>query len=286
MKVLVTGKNGQLGFDVIERLRAFNIECLGTDRNQLDITDEVQVDHVISTFKPDVVIHCAAYTAVDRAEQEKELCFQVNVLGTKYIAQACKKNDAKLLYVSTDYVFDGTGEAPFQESDETNPINFYGETKNLGEIEIQKLMENYFIVRVSWVFGSNGNNFVKTMLRLSSEREELSVVADQIGSPSYTVDLAKLFHTIIQTEAYGIYHATNDGFCSWYEFACEIFEAAKITIKVNPILSKDFVTLAKRPYNSRLSKEKLNTLNIPKLPNWKEALSDYIAILSNAGKSS
>ncbi|KAF0091884.1 MAG: dTDP-4-dehydrorhamnose reductase [Fusobacteria bacterium] len=271
MKVLVTGANGQLGYDVIERLEKSNIECLGIDIDILDITDQEQVKKFISNYSPEVVIHCGAYTAVDKAEDEKELCYSVNVLGTRFIAQACKEVDAKMVYISTDYVFDGEGDQPFEVTDKPNPINYYGETKYQGELEVQNILEKYFIVRISWVFGSNGNNFVKTMLRLGKERDEISVVADQIGSPTYTFDLAEILVEMIKTDKYGIYHVTNEGYCSWYEFACEIFKQVGIDIKVNPINTEEYPTRAIRPKNSRMNKNLLN-----KLEAWESALNHYI----------
>lgn len=276
MKVLVTGANGQLGYDVIKRLDSEGIDCLGTDVDSLDITNEEQVKEFISEYNPDVVIHCAAYTAVDKAEDEKELCYSVNVLGTKYIAEACKEVDAKIVYISTDYVFDGEGDQPFEVTDKPNPINYYGQTKYEGELEVQNILEKYFIVRISWVFGSNGNNFVKTMLRLGKEKDEISVVADQIGSPTYTYDLATLLVEMIETDKYGIYHATNDGYCSWYEFACEIFKQAGIDIKVNPINTEDYPSRAKRPMNSRLYKDKTRSMFTYKLQGWDSALRGFL----------
>jgi len=273
MKVLVTGANGQLGYDVIKRLDSEGIEYLGTDRKSLDIKNEEQVKRVISDYNPDVVIHCAAYTAVDRAEDERELCYEVNVLGTRYIAEACKEIDAKMVYISTDYVFDGEADQPFEVTDKPNPINYYGKTKYEGELEVQKHLDKYFVVRISWVFGNNGNNFVKTMLRLGKERDEISVVADQIGSPTYTYDLANVLIGMIKTDKFGIYHATNEGYCSWYDFACEIFKQAGMDVKVNPIKTEDYPTKAKRPKNSRLSKNALTELE-----NWVDALKHYIKI--------
>lgn len=271
MKVLVTGANGQLGYDVIKRLEKSNIEYLGTDIDVLDITDQEQVKKLISNYGPDVVIHCGAYTAVDKAEDDRELCYSVNVLGTRYIAKACKDIEAKMVYISTDYVFDGEGDQPFKVNDKPNPINYYGLTKYEGELEVQNILDKYFIVRISWVFGINGNNFVKTMLRLVNERKEISVVADQIGSPTYTYDLAELLMDMISTDKYGIYHATNEGYCSWYEFACEIFKQAKIEVKVNPIKSEEYPTRARRPKNSRLYKNISNELE-----SWESALSHYM----------
>lgn len=281
MKVLVTGANGQLGYDVVKCLSAEGIEYLAADRNILDITNEEQVKKVIRNYKPDVVIHCAAYTAVDKAEDEKEMCYAVNVLGTKYVAEACKETDAKMVYISTDYVFDGEGEQPFDVTDKPNPINYYGQTKYEGELEVQKLVEKYFIVRISWVFGAHGNNFVKTMLRLGKEKNEISVVADQIGSPTYTYDLAKLLIEMIITDKYGIYHATNEGYCSWYEFACEIFRQTGMDVKVNPIKSEEYPTRAKRPKNSRMSKESLDLIKLKPLVEWEKSIRSYLNEFNN-----
>lgn len=276
MKVLVTGANGQLGYDVVKRLEQESIEYLGTDRNSLDLTNEEQVKRVIRDYNPDTIIHCAAYTAVDKAEDDKELCYAVNVLGTKYVTQACKESNAKMVYISTDYVFDGEGNRPFKVTDNPNPINYYGQTKYEGELEVNKNLEKYFIIRISWVFGSNGNNFVKTMLRLGKEKDEIAVVADQIGSPTYTYDLAKLLVEIIQTERYGVYHATNEGYCSWYEFACEIFKIANLKINVIPIKTKNYLTRAKRPKNSKLSKYSIEEQDFSCLQSWKNALLDFM----------
>jgi dTDP-4-dehydrorhamnose reductase len=276
MKVLVTGANGQLGYDVIKRLDSEGIQYLGTDRYSLDITNKEKVKRIIDDYNPDVVVHCAAYTAVDKAEDEREQCHSVNVLGTKNIVTACKQTNSKMVYISTDYVFDGERNKSFEVTDKTNPINYYGQTKREGELEVQNQLDKYFIVRISWVFGSRGNNFVKTMLRLGKDRDEITVVADQIGSPTYTYDLAKLLVEMIRTEKYGIYHATNEGYCSWYDFACEIFEQAGISVAVKPIKTKDYPTKAKRPVNSRLSKKSLSVFRISKLPQWKEALSNFL----------
>lgn len=273
MKVLVTGASGQLGYDVVKRLEENKIQYLGIDKDTVDITNENQVKKIINDYKPDTVIHCAAYTAVDKAEDEKEICHAINVLGTRYIAEACKKNNAKMVYISTDYVFDGEGEEPFKETDKPNPINYYGQTKYEGELEVQKMLEEFFIVRISWVFGINGNNFVKTMLKLAETRDEISVVADQVGSPTYTYDLARLLVEMINTDKYGVYHATNEGYCSWYEFACEIFKQAGVDVKVNAIKTEDYPTRAKRPKNSRLLKTPQTELG-----NWEDALQRYINI--------
>ena len=276
MKVLVTGYNGQLGYDVVKRLIALNIDCLGTERKDFNLTDEKETKEFIMNYNPDVVVHCAAYTAVDRAEDEKEICYDINVNGTRYIAEVCKVIDAKMVYISTDYVFDGEGTEPFAEHDIPKPINYYGQTKFGGELEVQKNLDKYFIIRISWVFGSNGNNFVKTMLRLGKELNEINVVADQIGSPTYTYDVAILISEMLQTGEYGIYHATNEGHCSWYEFACEIFRQSRMDVKVNPINTEEYPTRAKRPRNSRLSKDKLETEGFGKMRGWEGALVKYM----------
>lgn len=272
MKVLVTGYNGQLGYDVVKRLEANGIECKGTTRNDFKLTNKASVIEYINSYNPEVVVHCAAYTAVDKAEDERELCFDINVNGTRYIAEACKEIGAKMVYISTDYVFDGKGNKPFEVTDTPNPINYYGQTKYEGELEVQKLLEQYFIIRISWVFGSNGNNFVKTMLRLGRERSELNVVNDQFGSPTYTYDLSKLIVDMIYTEKYGVYHATNEGYCSWYEFAIVIFKIAGIDIKVKPIKTEDYPMKAKRPKNSRLSEDCTKNQEFDCLPDWKDAV--------------
>ncbi len=273
MKVFVTGAKGQLGYDVVNSLEKEGFSYLATDLDTLDITNEAAVKKAIWDYSPDVIIHCAAYTAVDKAEDERELCYKVNVLGTKYIAEACAKIDAKMIYISTDYVFDGEGDKPFEVCDKPNPINYYGQTKYEGELEVQSLLTKYIIIRISWVFGSNGNNFVKTMLRLGKEHDEIAVVADQVGSPTYTYELAKLIVDMTRNDKYGIFHATNEGFCSWYEFACEIFKQAKLDVKVNPIKTEEYPTKAKRPKNSRLLKSSLTELGP-----WKDALKHYINV--------
>ena len=268
MKVLVTGANGQLGYDVVKELQKQNIECCGATRKDFDIVDFEATEKFITNYMPDVVIHCAAYTAVDKAEDEQGLCYLVNTSATENIAQICKKIDAKMVYISTDYVFDGTKDGFYEVDDKPNPINVYGKTKLLGEQAVQKILNKYFIVRISWVFGEHGNNFVKTMLRLGKERKELNVVADQYGSPTYTADLAPLLVEMIKTNKYGIYHATNEGVCSWAEFAEEIFRTIGWNVKVNYISTEEYLTKAKRPLNSKLSTKKLegfkemNTLKI------------------------
>ena len=277
MGILVTGANGQLGYDVAKELQKQNIECCGATRNDFDITDFAATEKFITNYMPDVVIHCAAYTAVDKAEDEQGLCYLVNASATENIAQICKKIDAKMVYISTDYVFDGHKDGFYEVDDKPNPINVYGRTKLLGEQAVQKMLEKYFIVRISWVFGEHGNNFVKTMLRFGKEHKELNVVADQYGSPTHTADLAPLLIEMIKTDKYGIYHATNEGVCSWAEFAEEIFKVAGFNVKVNHIATDEYPTKAKRPLNSRLSKEKLKG-NFRELRDWKNALKEYIKI--------
>ncbi len=280
MKVLVTGVKGQLGYDVVKELEKRNIEAVGVDIEEMDITDAESVAEVIKNTAPDAVIHCAAYTAVDAAEDNAEICTKVNVDGTRNIARVCKQSDIKMLYISTDYVFDGKGERAWEPDDERNPQSVYGRTKYEGELAVQELLEKYFIVRIAWVFGINGKNFVKTMLKLAETRDSLTVVDDQFGSPTYTFDLAKLLADMIVTDKYGVYHATNEGICSWYEFACEIFKAAGIEMNVKPVSSAEYGAKAARPANSRMSKEKLTENGFEKLPHWKDALERYLVELS------
>lgn len=279
MKVLVTGVGGQLGYDVIKELEKRDIDCVGADRAEFDITDFVASRKFITDYMPDAVIHCSAYTAVDKAEDESELCYLVNAIGTENIAKICKEIDAKMIYISTDYVFNGTKDGYYNVDDIPKPINVYGKTKFSGEKAVQEILYKYFIVRISWVFGINGNNFVKTMLRLGRERDELNVVADQIGSPTYTADLAPLLVDMVQTDKYGVYHATNEGECSWAEFAEEIFKVASLNVKVNHITTAEYPTKAKRPMNSRLEKNKLIDYSFKPLPVWQEALNRYIHLL-------
>ncbi|MFS0614977.1 dTDP-4-dehydrorhamnose reductase [Lederbergia ruris] len=283
MRILVTGYTGQLGYDVVKEGKGNNFEMHGVGSKDLDITVQQEVNKYVEDLNPDAIIHCAAYTAVDKAEDDKETCWNVNVEGTKNLAEAAKKVGAKFLYVSTDYVFDGEGETPFKETDQTNPINYYGLTKYEGEKIVQETLDS-FIVRISWVFGLNGKNFVRTMLRLAESNKEVSIVGDQVGSPTYTYDLAKLIIDMIQTEKYGIYHATNEGFCSWAEFAKEIFKQSNKKVKVNVIPTEDFPTPAVRPKNSRLSKTKLQDNGFTRLPKWQDALSHYLNELKHEVK--
>lgn len=274
--ILVTGVSGQLGYDVVKELSRRNIQCLGIGRKELDITNKIDVDSYISKLKPKCVIHCAAYTAVDKAEDDKDLCTKVNVYGTENIAEACKKVDAKMVYISTDYVFDGQGDSPFEIDGNIAPLSFYGKTKYEGELKVKKILDKHFIVRISWVFGVNGNNFIRTMIRLGKEKESLNVVCDQIGSPTYTFDLAPLLCDIAESEKYGVYHVTNEGFCSWAEFANEIMRKANLNCKISPILTSEYPTRAKRPYNSRLSKKALVDNGFELLPTWQDALDRYL----------
>lgn len=276
MKVLVTGFKGQVGYDVVRHLDILTIENRGVDIEDFDLTNEHETKNYIRVYNPDVVIHCAAYTSVDKAEEHREVCHKINVLGTRYVAQECREIGAKMVYISTDYVFDGKGDKPFEVYDKPNPINYYGQTKYEGELEVQKALKASFIIRTSWVFGINGSNFIKTILNLAKYKDEISVVSDQIGSPTYSYDLANLITQMIQTEKYGIYHATNEGYCSWYEFACEVFKVAGVNIKVNAIKSEDFPTKAKRPKNSRMSKVKLDAKNFSRLGSFNDALKKYI----------
>lgn len=276
MKILVTGVSGQLGYDVERELDQRGIEHLGTSSRELDITDREAVERLMESYRPDAVIHCAAYTKVDLAEDEPERCWAVNADGTRNVAAACRRTGAKLLYISTDYVFPGTGERSYETGDPTGPVNTYGRSKLAGELAVQSLLEKYFIVRISWVFGKNGNNFVKTMLRLAESKAELSVVCDQIGSPTYTADLAPLLCDMVQTERYGVYHATNEGTCAWSEFAEAIFELAGRQVAVHPIPTSAYPTKAARPLNSRLSKERLRDNGFQALPEWKDALARYL----------
>lgn len=279
MKVLVTGVKGQLGYDVADELEKRGMEVVGVDVDEMDITDEAAVRRVILGESPDAVIHCAAYTAVDAAEDNEEMCRRVNADGTRYIADACKELDIKMLYISTDYVFDGQGTRPWEPDDERKPLSVYGQTKCEGELAVQNTLDKYFIVRITWTFGVNGKNFVKTMLRLAETNNRITVVNDQYGSPTATADLAVLLSDMIETEKYGIYHATNEGICTWYEFTCEIFRQAGIDIEVVPVTSEEYNAKAKRPANSRMSKDKLDANGFKRLPSWQDALTRYLTKL-------
>ena len=281
MRILVTGVAGQLGFDVCRELKERGYtDVLGIDKEQLDLTNEQEVKEFINIYKPDVIMHKAAWTAVDLAEDMQEECFKANVLATRYIAEAAEKLNSKLVYISTDYVFDGKGNKFFQVNDVKAPLSVYGKTKYLGELEAQKC-SRHFIVRISWVFGINGKNFVKTMLKLAETKTELNVVCDQVGSPTYTYDLSKLLCDMIKTEKYGVYHATNENVCSWYEFAKAIFKTAEVDMKVNPVTTSQYgATKAVRPLNSRLSKSCLDKAGFKRLPTWQDALDRYVQELN------
>lgn len=284
MRVLVTGVKGQLGHDVMNELAKRNHTGIGVDIEEMDITDAASVERVIRESDVEAVIHCAAWTAVDLAEDEDKIdkVRQVNANGTENIAKVCAELDLKMIYISTDYVFDGQGTRPWEPDDERHPLNVYGQTKYEGELAVEKYLTKYYIVRIAWVFGVNGKNFIKTMLNLGKTHEELTVVDDQIGSPTYTYDLARLLVDMVETDKYGRYHATNEGLCSWYEFACEIFrQAAKIDpvyekVHVTPVDSSKYPAKAKRPSNSRMSKEKLTENGFERLPSWQDALERYL----------
>ena len=282
MKILVTGVKGQLGYDCVRELTEREYTNVkGIDIDDLDLTKEEDVKKYISEYKPDVVMHNAAWTAVDKAEEMPDKVYEVNALAPKYIAEACKNVNAKMVYISTDYVFDGLGDKPFEIDDEKSGLSLYGKTKAQGEDFVKEILKEHFIVRISWVFGKNGNNFVKTMLKLANMgKTELNVVADQIGSVTYTYDLSKLLCDMIETDKYGIYHATNEGYISWAEFAEEIFKQAKREVKVNYVTTEEYLKMvpqqAKRPLNSRMSKESLDKAGFKRLPNWKDALNRYL----------
>lgn len=277
MKLLVTGKTGQLGHDVCKELEMRGHEVIGTGSADMDITNADAVREVLYRNRPDMVIHCAAYTAVDNAEEDEETCRKVNVDGTENIARICRELGVGMLYVSTDYVFSGIGNRPWKPEDKAEPLGVYGLTKYEGELAVKQYLEKYFIVRVSWIYGIYGKNFVKTMLRLGEERGAVSVVDDQIGSPTYTKDLAVLLADMAESRKYGIYHASNEGVCSWYEFACQIFtEAGMNHVKVTPVDSASFPTKAKRPNNSRMDKGKLTENGFSLLPSWQDALHRFM----------
>lgn len=276
MKVMVTGTGGQLGFDVVRELERRKTEHIGVDLQDFDITDRAAASSWIGRFRPDAVVHCSAYTAVDRAEQNEEECRRVNAAGTRNIAAACKEVGARMIYISTDYVFPGTGQQAYETDSPTGPVSVYGKTKLEGEHAVRACLDAFFIVRISWVFGVNGNNFVKTMLKLAKDRNEVRVVRDQVGSPTYTADLAPLLCDMLLTDHYGVYHATNEGVCSWAQFAEAIFQEAARPVTVRPILSAEYPTAAARPLNSRLCKDSLDRAGFSRLPPWRDALVRYL----------
>lgn len=290
MKVFVTGVGGQLGYDIMNELTDRGYEAVGSDILDatqfdnyipLDITDEEAVNKAISEVKPDAVIHCAAWTAVDAAEDEEniEKVYAINAKGTENIAKAAKDIDAKMIYISTDYVFDGQGDEPWQpDCKDYAPLSVYGQTKLEGELAVSSILDKYFIVRIAWVFGLNGKNFIKTMLNVGKRFDTVKVVCDQIGTPTYTLDLSRLLVDMVETEKYGYYHATNEGgYISWYDFTCEIFRQAGYTTKVVPVTTEEYgISKAARPFNSRLDKSKLTENGFKPLPDWKDALSRYL----------
>lgn len=287
MRVLVTGAKGQLGHDVVNELEKRGITGIGVDIDEMDITDPAACRRVITDADVDAVIHCAAYTAVDAAEDNAELCNKINGEGTANIADVCRDLDIKMMYISTDYVFNGQGVRPWEPDDEREPLNAYGMSKYLGELAVEERLTKYFIVRIAWVFGQNGKNFIKTMLNIGKTHEKLTVVNDQIGTPTYTYDLARLLADMIQTEKYGYYHATNEGgYISWYDFAVEIFRQASELghpeydadhLTVAPVTTEEYgASKARRPFNSRLDRSKLAANGFTPLPDWKDALHRYL----------
>lgn len=279
MKVLVTGVKGQLGYDVVAELEKRGHEAYGVDIEEMDITNAESVNSVITAADPDAVIHCAAWTQVDAAEDNAEICRKVNAGGTKNIVDVCKKLDCKMIYISTDYVFDGQGTEPWQaDCKDYKPLNVYGKTKLEGELAVSETLDKYFIVRIAWVFGVNGKNFIKTMLNVGKKFDTVRVVSDQIGTPTYTFDLARLLVDMVETEKYGYYHATNEGgYISWYDFTCEIFRIAEYETKVVPVTTEEYgLSKAARPFNSRLDKSKLTDNGFEPLPTWQNALERYL----------
>ena len=278
MKVFVTGVKGQLGHDVMNELAKRGLEGIGVDVEEMDITDAEACERVIKAAAPEAVIHCAAYTAVDAAEDNRDLCHRVNGEGTKNIARVCSELDIPMMYISTDYVFNGQGERPWEPDDYREPLNVYGLTKYEGEIAVEQLLKKYFIVRIAWVFGQNGKNFIKTMLNIGKTHEKLTVVNDQIGTPTYTYDLARLLADMIQTEKYGYYHATNEGgYISWYDFCCEFYRQYGLSTKVIPVTTEQYgLSKAPRPFNSRLDRRKLVENGFTPLPSWQDAVSRYL----------
>lgn len=281
MKALVTGVKGQLGFDVVNELKNRGHDAVGVDIEEMDITDPESVSRVIGEAAPDVVIHCAAWTAVDAAEDPENIAKvrAVNAGGTRNIAQVCKKLDCKMMYISTDYVFNGQGIQPWQpDCKDYAPLNVYGQTKLEGELAVANTLEKYFIVRIAWVFGKNGSNFIKTMLNVGKKHDTVRVVSDQIGTPTYTLDLARLLVDMAESEKYGYYHATNEGgYISWYDFTCEIYKQAGYATRVVPVTTAEYgLSKAARPFNSRLDKSKLSENGFQPLPAWQDALQRYL----------
>ena len=287
MKVLVTGVKGQLGYDVMNELAKRGYEGVGVDVAEMDITDSAAVEKVISEVHPDKVVHCAAWTAVDAAEDNQEVCHKVNVDGTANIAKMCGKLDIPMIYISTDYVFDGQGETPWEPDCKAYaPLNVYGQTKLGGELAVAQTLGKYFIVRIAWVFGLNGKNFIKTMLKVAKNHPQVRVVNDQIGTPTYTYDLARLLVDMMETEKYGYYHVTNEGgYISWYDFTKEIYRQAGISTEVQPVTTAEYgLSKAARPFNSRLEKKKLKENGFTPLPTWQDALGRYLQELKRQGE--
>ena len=280
LKVLVTGSNGQLGHDLMRQLPDRGVECQGIDIQDLDLTDREATRAYLKEYAPDVVMHCAAFTAVDRAEAEQETCKRINADATRTIAESCRELDAVMVYISTDYVFDGEGDAPYETDAPRGPKSVYGVTKAEGEDAVTENLHKFFLVRISWVFGVNGKNFVRTMLRLGAEKERLNVVDDQIGSPTYTFDLSRLLCDMIETDRYGVYHATNEGFCSWAAFAQAIMQKVGLPCRIHPIKTSEYPAAAARPLNSRLSKRSLDEAGFPRLPPWEDALERFLSQIS------
>lgn len=280
MKVLVTGYNGQLGWEVVRLLEERGVPCRGVDVQDFDLTDGEAVKNYVRDYAPDVIVHCAAYTAVDRAESEPEICAAVNGDGTMNMVRAALSVDAKLVYISTDYVFSGEGETPWKEEDPYDPKNVYGLSKVQGEIAVRSLMQKYFLLRVSWLYGIHGKNFVRTMLRLGKEKKEIRVVDDQIGSPTYAVDVARVICDLISTEKYGIYHVVNDGYMSWAQFTRLILAGAGLNCRVVPIPSSEYPTPARRPLNSRMDTSKLRKSGVHPMPTVENALGRYLQELA------
>lgn len=305
MKIFVTGVAGQLGHDVMNELEKRGLFGVGTDLApayagmqdgtavtrmpyvSLDITDPEAVSRTIREAAPDAVVHCAAWTAVDKAEECPELCRKVNADGTRNIAAICRELDIPMMYFSTDYVFNGNGTRPWEPEDAYEPLGVYGATKAEGEVAVKEALSKFFILRIAWVFGTNGKNFIRTMLRLAKTHDHLTVVSDQIGTPTYTYDLARLVVDMIGTDKYGIYHVTNEGpYLSWYEFAKAIFKTANVTtVTVSPVTSEEYGAKAKRPYNSRMDRSKLVREGFTPLPDWQDALSRYVEILKREGEA-
>jgi len=282
LRILVTGVKGQLGYECVRELKERGyVTILGIDIEDLDITNQEAVDKFVDDFKPDVIMHPAGWTAVDKAEEFPEKVFKVNAEGAGYLATAAQRNNAKMIYISTDYVFNGKGETPFEVDSPRDGLSVYGRSKSMGEDYVREFCKKSFVIRISWAFGINGNNYIKTMLKLAENHDELNIVCDQIGSPTYMRDLSVLMCDMMETDKYGVYHATNEGYCSWYEFTKFIYEVAGITnVNVKPITTADYQKLvpaqANRPLNSRMSKRSLDEAGFKRLPTWQDATIRFI----------